>query len=497
MQKSKYQLAIENGFITSPWLNMVVSAVAGSGKTTTLLMLLELVRGTTIFIAFNKSIVDELKDRVPKNDFIEIGTSHSIGLRSLNRYFKKKLNLSTNKTWKILETFNEQNWMLPKKKFFQNAIAISELYDAYRVNLCTSIEELIDHADRMGILYSKDQIKKLLQVISYFDTYNKNPLEIDFIDMIYLPAVLPVYLPQPDNLFIDEAQDFNACQHAMVDKMRKRGRFVAVGDPRQSIYGFAGAHPESFNIFLQKENTQLFPLSVCYRCGIDIVKYAQRYNADIEFFPEKDLGEVRWGSIREIKETEMVICRNLRPLMEIFLQLIDLEKRAFIKGKDLGKGLLRLIDGLKPNDSSSDLLKHFRAILLKIENDLVEKGVEVPKNHPTYRNHAEKFSIILRLSLKFSKVKEIREFIEQIFSDNNKDDSVVLSTIHKAKGLESDKVYFLDRHLIPSKFASTKDQLQQEQNLYYVGVTRAKKSLIFLSTNAIKDDDEYITSFEA
>ena len=56
----------------------------------------------------------------------------------------------------------------------------------------------------------------------------------------------------------------------------------------------------------------------------------------------------------------------------------------------------------------------------------------------------------------------------------------MLCTIHKSKGLESDVVYILNENLIPSRFATSKEQLIQEKNLKYVARTRAKKELYFL-----------------
>jgi ATP-dependent exoDNAse (exonuclease V) beta subunit len=70
--------------------------------------------------------------------------------------------------------------------------------------------------------------------------------------------------------------------------------------------------------------------------------------------------------------------------------------------------------------------------------------------------------------------------IDAIFSENNQD-GVCLSTIHKAKGLESDNVYILCPSLMPSKYAKKDWEKQAEENLIYVAFTRAKKTLNFIS----------------
>jgi superfamily I DNA/RNA helicase len=62
----------------------------------------------------------------------------------------------------------------------------------------------------------------------------------------------------------------------------------------------------------------------------------------------------------------------------------------------------------------------------------------------------------------------------------NKENAIMLCTIHKSKGLEADIVYILNEDLIPSRFAKSAEQLKQENNLKYVARTRAKEELYFL-----------------
>jgi len=76
--------------------------------------------------------------------------------------------------------------------------------------------------------------------------------------------------------------------------------------------------------------------------------------------------------------------------------------------------------------------------------------------------------------------------IKGIFSDEVK--GIILSTIHKAKGLENDRIFFLAPELIPSKYATQPWQYEQEQNLFYVAVTRAKHELIYVWGNVFLED---------
>ena len=64
----------------------------------------------------------------------------------------------------------------------------------------------------------------------------------------------------------------------------------------------------------------------------------------------------------------------------------------------------------------------------------------------------------------------------------------MLSTIHKAKGLENERVFFLLPDIIPSKYATQPWQIEQEMNLKYVATTRAKHTLIKVYSSTFLED---------
>ena len=79
-------------------------------------------------------------------------------------------------------------------------------------------------------------------------------------------------------------------------------------------------------------------------------------------------------------------------------------------------------------------------------------------------------------------VSHLTSFIENLFGDTKegaKPTVLTLSSVHKSKGREWDRVYLLGRNkYMPSKWVVRDWQLQQERNLMYVAVTRAKKELV-------------------
>jgi DNA helicase-2/ATP-dependent DNA helicase PcrA len=93
---------------------------------------------------------------------------------------------------------------------------------------------------------------------------------------------------------------------------------------------------------------------------------------------------------------------------------------------------------------------------------------------------SDRMACLLTLTRDAKSVSEVKQRITDIFAPT--DASLTFSTIHRAKGMEWDTVYFLDKHLLPSVFATTEADLQQERNLHYVAATRARLNLYFITS---------------
>jgi superfamily I DNA/RNA helicase len=261
------------------------------------------------------------------------------------------------------------------------------------------------------------------------------------------------------------------------------GRKFIVGDKRQAIYSFRGADIHSFDAFSNEPNTTILPLTVSYRCAKAIVRSAKEVYDEIEEFEENEEGVVREGSLKDIRDGDMVLCRNTRPLIEVFLQLIEMNVPAYVVGKDMEKGLLNILADLESETSTEIWINFKEGQKQRIVRELQAKGIKNPESNPRYDAFMEKLAILQILFVKFSTVGEVESFINDIFEDEYKD-GAALMTIHKSKGLEADRVFvirqFEGKQLIPSQYAVTEDQLVAERNLEFVAITRAKKELIFL-----------------
>lgn len=488
MKLSENQIVISKEFKeTKNSIN--INAVAGSGKTTMLLLLLSFVpKGkTALFVAFNNSIVDELKNRTDRTD-VDIMTIHSYGWRCILRHYRNvKMNpdKAIAKTGEVLKKYIESQEVAPKKKGYYFYL-VPKMINLLRCNLLeNTIDNILALAEHHCEEISDFDAKIIKEV---FDRMEKDTKQFDFTDMIYQPNVSPyLKFKKYDYVFCDESQDFSLAQQGIINgALNRKGRLITVGDPNQAIYGFAGADAESYDrISSLKSNAVSLPLSVCYRCAKRIVEEAQKIVPHISYYSEAEEGEVKWGDLMSIQPGDWIICRNLKPLVQVCLWLLKNRIKSKIRGKDIGEGLLGLINKVGAK-TLSGLAGGLKAQTILLEKKLRAKGIKSPSLHPKMEVLLQKIEVLELLSDEVTTVTQLKSVIEDMFTEEVK--GILLSTIHKAKGLENDRIYFLCPELLPSKFAVLPWQLAQEENLKYVAITRAKKSLIYVSGEDFKDN---------
>lgn len=276
-----------------------------------------------------------------------------------------------------------------------------------------------------------------------------------------------------NGILVHNCQDISPLQFELVKKCKTpRGRLVAVGDERQSIYSFIGSNLDSLQAIKNAPNTVTLPLSMTYRCARDIVDEACKVFPDgIVAAPGAEKGFVGEGAFTDAEEGDFILCRNNAPLVDAFISLIRNGKKCSIIGKEFGDQLVSLIDSV---DDIFDLEK----ILLNLEEKLSKKGLKNPTKTEAYDKVNEKVNVLLSLYEYFGSLDKVRSVIYDIFVENASR-GIILSTIHKSKGLEADRVFFLEPGLIPSKYAVTELAMYAEKCLKFVGITRARKELIY------------------
>lgn len=472
---SKYQTTFFNEVLEGK-NDILLRAVAGASKTYCIVESLNYLSPTKSvgFFAFNNHIVEELKNRCPS--YVDITTLHSYGWRHMQIYFGGT-KLNPNKGWIWCEKLLNHKIQPIDRGWYYTTII--RLIDLLRYNVLTKKKELIDVANKHNMDYVSEEL--IDDAFNVFGVMCEDKSCFDFTDMIYVPAILhDIKLKTYDIVFVDEAQDLSIAQHMLLTRAakKKNSRTIVVGDPNQAIYGFAGSDALSWKRFEERPNIKQLPLSVCYRCAKNIVYKAQEIVEEIEPFEDSPEGIYREdGKIAQIKKGDWVLCRNVKPLIILYIDLLKNNKRAYIKGEDIGKNIVSLIKQTKSKDMKTVKIK-LLGKYKQTRDELINKGVKNVDKHPKLGYLQELITIISFLSEKYKTVDGIESAVGKMFKDNG--DGILLSTIHKAKGLENDRVFIICPNLIPSNYATQPWQLEQEHNLRYVAYTRAKKELIIV-----------------
>lgn len=443
----------------------VVIARAGSGKTSTIVEGFKYIpKGKkTLMVAFNKSIADELKQRAAS--YIDVMTLHSLGYRAIRQSFGNVV-LENDKCAELVKTIIGDDWDLWELN--QSICKCVSLCKGFLFDTPKKIEELID---RFGIeTFDLEREKFVQHVIKAMSLCKGAKQVVDFDDMIWFPFVYRLNVGKFDVVFVDEAQDLNAAQIAMVlSAVKPDGRIIAVGDPAQSIYQFRGADSEAIPNFINKLKAKTLPLSVTYRCPKSVVKLAQEIVPDIEAFEKAAEGEVIDLSsddlLKKVKPGDFVLSRTNAPLIKYCLQLLKAGIPANIQGRDIGANLLYFI-----KKSKAKTIVEFTKYVNDWRDQEIKRLMSERRNTDICMDKAE---CLLNLCEGTLTIKDLKETIEKLFNDTDDHAKVIFSTTHKAKGLERDRVFVLVN-------TYRKGNGGEEDNLWYVAVTRSKGSLFLV-----------------
>lgn len=458
--------------------NAIIEAVAGSGKTTTIVEALKRVKGSSIFLAFNKSIAEELKRRG-----VNARTFHSLTFGPVTKFVGNS-NIDTNKTRTVMESQFSGKYTRVYGAFVNKLVGLAKQagIDCLVADEVSNWMELIEHHD-LELETEEGSIAEAVEIAQQIlHTSNIAPFA-DFDDLLYLSVKEGLTLPKFDFVFVDEAQDTNAIQRAILRKIMKPGaRMVAVGDPAQAIYGFRGADSDSMDLIAREFNCQTLPLTVSYRCSCAVVCHAQQYVEHIRCAPDAPAGKVtylehKWDT-NVFDPTDLVVCRTTKPIIELAFRMLKSRKPVKVLGREIGQGLKNLISRCAGKDTS---IENMLTRLDGWANREIEKAI-AKRNEgkvESIRDRQEAIQTLVEgMNESRRSVPELLTILDTIFMD--KANSTTLSTIHKAKGLEANRVFWLNSSKCPASWVKQDWQRMQEINLCYVATTRAKNELVLI-----------------
>lgn len=491
-------------------------------------------------MSFNAKVRDELRLRVRNRNIqnCDINTVHGFGFSAFKlAYGPRKPN-----SYKLQDIFEpllkEANldWKLNKTLCTLVGLAKDTGLGILQPNTSAEWLQLIEKHD-ISWDEEKCPTDRLIGLArAGFEASMNDKKKIDFSDMIFFPLLDNLPFPQYDFVFIDEAQDTNATRREVAKRMLRKsnhprfawaqavledelmfgsresgngngytqaeiteaegimkadagGRLITVGDRHQAIYGFTGADNDALDILKVEFSMTELPLSTCFRCSKSVIAHARKLVSHIHpkvgaiegsviTQPEYNFRQNLFRSPSEPNsipalQTHAILCRKNAPLTSLAFELLKRNIPCRIEGRDIGQQLIHLCRKFKPAS------KH--ELTYALRKHLTEQSCKL--SPWKFSILEDKISCITTV-LDMPEVKSVDDFykkIELLFSDYDPTlpPKLTLSSIHKSKGLEWPTVYLLGRNVWqPSPFATQQWMLDQETNLTYVAITRAKETLV-------------------
>ena len=300
------------------------------------------------------------------------------------------------------------------------------------------------------------------------------------------------------NIYYDEFQDASLLHQKLIRYFKRtNGRFILIYDKNQAIYGFAGADCKATNnvdkLFMPIEH---FQLPINYRCGSEILKYVNR-NFHVGTLPRPNANT---GSIiriddtnlcNKVKPNDFIIGRKNQQLISVSLDLVRKGIKIYLSDKELVTKIIKTIKSTKQS-TVDELLRHCKDTVdhySKLKDSEKQKfNLEDILLITTlidnfYRDHPDDMQDVVD-------IKELTSYIQNMINVDNPDGCVRIMSIHKSKGLEAENVFVLNEGRVFTELARSKDMLQQERNLSYVALTRAKENLYLVRSTANEKDEE-------
>jgi len=374
---------------------------------------------------------------------------------------------------------------------------VETLYEL-REEWAAEVEELVDH---YGIKVDSEFATPLVALLVWAsDDKIVSDGSISYDEMISYPCRMGFPFKQYPIVLVDEAQDLSPAQRGVaLASLAPGGRIIFVGDPKQAIMGFAGASCESIQEIIDETGAETLPLSVSYRCPTSHIDLAQQIVPEIEPTEWAKEGIIRHlDSSDEVipiaQSGDLMIARRTAPVMQMALRLLSRGIQAKVKGEKVDKRLVW---------RAADILGVDKSLIYRLTKANIEVLNRVPMARFLAQSESYAHDKMTALSSKWPQklqgIMDEVEALEEIFTltkpatfndlisiiksaidDGSTEGGVVLSTIHRAKGLEADRVFILDANRI-SVATHAEWQAEQESNLHYVALTRSKHELFIVA----------------
>ncbi len=475
MQPTSEQSAILDHCTGTTYPNLMINALAGTGKSATLKLIDQASKiRPAMYLVFNKRNQLEALEAQKAGDFAStttIKTFNGLGHGIWAGACAHKLVLDKAKSrtlWRaMIDTMKrpEANEAWREYHVVMDGLEKAKALGYVPKSVKFPHKALIDH---LSLHLAMDERPNDTAADLIDDVLTESILQayrgiIDFNDQIYMPALFGGTFPKFPRIMVDEYQDQSPVNHALLQRLVK-GRLIGVGDPYQNIYGFRGAKAGGMSAAVESYSMTQLPLSVSFRCPRAIVE-ASRWRVP-HFQWIKEGGHVAHETSFDhtgFTDDATIICRNNAPLLRLAFKLISSGRSVNVLGSELGPRLVGIMKKL------GDTSMPRKALLAEIESWREDRLVAGSKS-------ASDLADCMRVFAEHGdSLGQAISYAEHIFAASG---TIKLLTGHKSKGLEFDNVFWLDRHLLDM----TKEQ---DMNLAYVIQTRSQNNLTEIDSSTI------------
>jgi len=448
--------------------NLMINALAGTGKTTTLEMIEHAVpTKPVLYLAFNRKIADDATKRMATTTTVR--TFNSLGHRIWAKA-TKQFKPDPKKVPDLLRAMIETESRETKRKLWEcfweivNGVAtakaigyIPQGHSMHKKRLAdlATLEDALDEAPDGFVVQWIDR----LLTISIGAAYSGS---CDFNDQIYMPTLFSGTFPEFPLVLVDEYQDLNPVNHEMIRKLTKH-RLIGVGDPFQSIYEFRGAESGGMARAVQTFKMTECDLSVSFRCPRRIVEHVRWRVPKFKWVKEGGLVGTNQNLTFDHSDGTTIICRNNAPLFKLAMQFLNKGLSVQVLGSDIGPRLIATLRKLGSPDLD-------RAELLAAIDSWLE--ARLTRGSKSAKDTAECMRVFASHG---ANLTQAIAYAEHLFAQKGK---TIFTTGHKAKGLEWPTVLHLDPWLC--------DDTEQDRNLRYVISTRSSDRLIEINSEDIR-----------
>ena len=444
--------------------DLVVQALAGTGKTTTLKLLAEALhdkKGT--YIAFNKAIVEEAVSKFPPN--VRCRTAHSLAYGQVGIHYKSRMSSHSRITLKQVGEWlgvEEIGYRVQKETHVLDEAQVANLVVSSVGNFCKSTESKIskEHIEIPFLAsFDKKQVanfqKELLPFANKaWDDIQENDGFLKF-DHDYYLKIWQLSSPRINSDFIlfDEAQDADPVMLSIVEAQHHAQR-IYCGDQFQAIYEWRGAE----NALSKVKVDQSLWLTQSFRFGDAIASEANDILGFLDA-PVEVLGQSTIkSSVEKVLSPKAILCRTNAGVIQQVMNELSKNRKVAILGRtqeliDFAEACGQLQKGKKTS--------HYE---LAPFNSWAEVKTYVAR----YPEETHEIKTMIDLVDRFG-VTALIDALKQVVDEAESD--VLISTAHKAKGREWDTVKLAGDYLHPT------DMDVEDLRLAYVSVTRAISKL--------------------